>query len=192
MKLPVSLVLPLLIGAAQAASETAKVYIFQEPEYPTSSTAPTLTPEEARLVIAQRLGVSRYHGLSGVSDDALTYINTFGGPQSQLFTNDAQEGRSQLVLLIDNVTPGLAMRYEEVWAPIQPAFKILNPPSRTANLELVRDLHEQNPSIAGGRTCTIGQNINPFNEQCWPGRSKILHLKAVDVICFSPTVINLS
>lgn len=181
MRLPLSLVFSLLIGAAQAASETAKVYIFQEPELPISSTIPILTPEDARLVIAQRLGVSRYHSLSGVSNDALAHINAFGGPQSQLFINDNQGGRSQLVLLIDNVTLDLAIRYEKEWAPNQPAFKISNPPSRTANRKLVRDLYEQNPLVASRPICTVQENVNPFNEECWAGKFKILHFEAINV-----------
>jgi hypothetical protein len=186
MRLQVSLVLPIFIGAVQAASETAKVYIFQEPRYPTLSTIPTLTPEEARLVIAQRLGISRYHSLSGVSDDALTYINAFGGPHSPLFTiiNDWDK-RSQLVLMIDNVNPELAARYENEWASIQPAFKISSPPLRTANLKLVQDLHQQNPLIAPKLDCGFRENFNPFNEQCWPGRFKLLHLDPVSVSCLS-------
>lgn len=185
MRLPVAFVLPLLVGAAIAALETAKVYIFQEPEYPLSLTIPTLTPEEARLVVAQRLGVSRYHSLRGVSNDALAHINAFGGPHPRLFANDGQHVRSQLVVLIDNVTPELSLRYEKEWAPTQHAFKVSNPPSRRANLQLVQDLHEQNPLLAVHPSCTLQENANPFNEECWPGRFKILHFEAKPVSCLS-------
>ena len=175
MRLPLSLILPLLVGAVQAASDTAKVYIFQKPDYPTSSTIPTLTPEEARLVIAQRLAVSRYHSLRNASKDALTHIDAFGGRQTQLFANDGQDLRSQLVVVIDNATPEVAGRYQSEWAPIQPAFEISNPPSRTATQQLVRDLIEQNPSLDANYDCSITDNANPFNEVCWPGKSRILH-----------------
>jgi hypothetical protein len=185
MRLPVSLVLPLLVGAVQAASETAKVYIFQKPEYPTSSIIPTLTPEEARLVIAQRLGVSRYHSLRDVSKDALAHINAFGGPQTQLFANDGEHGRSQLVVMIDNASPEVAAQYQKEWAPIQPAFEISNAPSRTANQQLIRDLIDQNPSMEVNYDCTITENANPFNEACWPGNSRIMHLHAASVSCLA-------
>jgi hypothetical protein len=183
MRLPVSLVLPLLVGAVQSASDTAKVYIFQEPEYPTSLTIPTLTPEEARLVIAHRLGVSRYHSLRDVSKDALAHIDAFGGPQTQLFANDGQDLRSQLVVIIDNATPEVTGRYQSEWGPIQPAFDISNPPSRMANQQLVRDLIDQNPLLEANPDCSITDNANPFNAVCWPVKSRILHFHAALVSC---------
>lgn len=184
MRFPVGLVLPFLVGVVQAASETAKVYIFQESEYPTSSALPTLTPKEARLVIAQRLGVSRYHSLGDVSKDALSHINAFGGPQTQLFPNDGQYGRSQVVVMIDNATPEVAARYQKEWAPLRPAFEISYPPTRTANLQFIRDLHKQNPSMEVDHNCDDphGQG-NPVHEGCWDGRAKLFHFEALSVSC---------
>jgi hypothetical protein len=184
MKLPVSLVLPLLVGAVQAASETAKVYIFQESRYPTSSNTPTLIPEEARLVIAQRLGVSRYHSLGDVSNDALLHINAFGGPQTQLFPDDCPPGRPQVVVMIDNATPEVTARYRKEWPTVQPAFEISHPPSRTANLQFIGDLHKQNPSMEVDHSCDdpFGQR-NPFHEGCWEGRAKLFHFEALSVSC---------
>ena len=182
MRFPVSLVLPFLVGVVQAASETAKVYIFQESEYPTSSITPTLSPEEARIVIAQRLGVSRYHTLRDISKNALSHINAFGGPQSQLFSSDGQYGRSQVVVMIDNAIPEVTALFQKEWAPLRPAFEISSPPSRTANLQFIRDLHKQNPSMEVDHNCDNphGQG-NQFNKGCCGGSAKLFHFEALTV-----------
>lgn len=184
MRLPVSLVLPLLVGAVQAASETAKVYIFQKPEFPTSSNIPTLTPEEARLVIAQRLGSSQRHSLSDASDDALAHINAFGGPQKQLFSNDGQDERSQLLIVIDDATPEIAAQYQKAWAPIKPAFEI-STPSRTANEQLISNVIEEKPTEINPE-CRITNNDIPSNKRCWPGKSKIMQFHAASVSYLGP------
>jgi hypothetical protein len=186
MRLPASLVLPLLVAAGQAASEPAKVYILQKPEFPTSSTIPTLTPEEAKLVIAQRLGSSQLYSLSDASDDALAHINAFGGPQKRLFANDDQDERSQLLIVIENVTPEVAARYQKEWAPIKPAFEISTPPSKTANERLISDVSEEKPSMEFNPECRITRNDVPSNKRCWPGKSKTLQFNAGSVSYLGP------
>lgn len=186
MRLPVSLVLPLLVGAAQAASKSAKVYIFQKPGFGTSSTIPTLTQEEAKLVIAQRLGASQRHSLSGVSDDALAHINAFGGPQKQLFANDGQDVRSQLLIVIDNATSEAAARYQKECSLTKPAFEISTPLLTTATERLISDSIEENPFEEISPECRILYNNVPSNNRCWPEKSKIMQFHAASVSYLEP------
>jgi hypothetical protein len=175
MRFQISLVLTLLAGTIQATLETAKVYILQKPEFPTSSNIPTLTPEEAKLVIAQRLGFSQLHSLKEASDKALAHINTFGGPQKQLFANAGQDERSQLLIVIDDATPEVAARYQKEWAAIKPAFEISTPSSSMANEKLISDVEQIS------QECRITSNDVPSNKRCWPEKSKIMQFHAISV-----------
>ena len=138
MKLPTSLLLPLYVGAATAttAIADAKVYIFPDDGQSNGSNRPALSPEEARLVFAQRLGVSRYHSLDGAGDNTLSYINRFGGRQKALFEAVDDHKAAELVLFVEGVSAKNAGPLLEAWSSIQPAFTIYNPPSSSENLEL--------------------------------------------------------
>ena len=167
--------LPALLGAASAVSESASVYIFQGSESP-SSNPPTLTPEQARLVFAQRLGISQFHGLGDAKDSTLSYINQFGGRREEsLFEEDdaSQDQAAELVLILE----GVSKLHSEIWESLKPAFTISNPPSTPANTKLVLDLNKQ----AGEKEkCALEDAINPFEVKCWNGKSKVIHF---DLAC---------
>lgn len=161
--------LPALLGVASAASEPASVYILQASESP-SSNPPTLTPEQARLVIAQRLSISQYHGLGDVSDSTLSYINRFGGQYKASLFEDAasQDQATELVLVVEGVSKAQLKN----WESLRPAFTISNPPSPPANKKLVLDLNKQ----AGEKEdCALEDAINPYEVKCWNGKSKVIH-----------------
>jgi hypothetical protein len=170
MKLSTSLLVPAFIGAASAASN-ADVYIFQREESPITSN-PTLTPEQARLVLAQRLGSSQYHDLSSASETTLSYINSFGGAQEPLFGDVPEDKAVELVLIVEGVNEKNAGPLLDAWASIKPSFSISNPPSMKENKQLVEDLNRQS-----GQTgeCQLEDAINPFDVKCWDGKSKVIH-----------------
>lgn len=60
---------------------------------------PTVNPETARLIIAQRLGLSRFHSLEHADADTLHHINTYGGKRQILFGAD-NTGASRAHLLV--------------------------------------------------------------------------------------------
>ncbi|TVY32913.1 putative endoplasmic reticulum membrane protein [Lachnellula subtilissima] len=161
--------LPALLGAASAASEPASVYILQGSESP-SSNPPTLTPEQARLVLAQRLSISQYHGLGDVSDSTLSYINRFSGQQIESLFGAVppQELAAELVLVVE----GVSKTHLKTWESLKPAFTISDPPSPPANKKLVSDLNTQ----AGEKeNCALEDAINPYEIKCWNGKSKVIH-----------------
>lgn len=181
MKLSTSLLLPALVGAASAVTDHASVYIFQGEKWPKTSTpAPEiLSPEQARLVIAQRLGVSQYHSLKDASRETLKYINSFGRNQDSLFSDElVREKPAELVIVVEGVSSETAEPLLSRWESIMPAFLISNPPSSGANKKLVRDLHLQQfrKLGSGGPVCSFEDHINPLDERCWNDKAKLIHI----------------
>lgn len=175
MKLSAGLLLPALIGTASAAAAVsdAKVYLFQGQEWPSASNPPTLSPEEARLVFAQRLGVSQYHGIGDASESTLAHINTFGGLQKSIFQDSGRDKAAELVLLVQGVSSKTAEPLLSAWSSINPAFKISHAPSPKLNLRLMEDLQRQ---VGQVKDCFFEDTINPFNDKCWDGKSKAIFM----------------
>ena len=69
-----------------AASPEALVYTF--PDGGPQESPPSICPNDARLLLAHRLGVSEYHSIGDVGDSTLELLNTYGG-KSRLLSNDA-------------------------------------------------------------------------------------------------------
>jgi hypothetical protein len=182
MRLSTDLLLPALIGAASALD--ANVYILQGEDFAHPSSPPTLSSEEARLVFAQRLGVSEYHGLGEASESTLSYINKFGGPQETLFQSSAQYKAAELVLIVEGISSKTADELLKTWSPMKPAFTISNPPSTSSNSKLAKELQAQVGT--DGAECPIKDAINPFNEKCWSGKSKIMQIDFASKTVRSP------
>ncbi|KAH8648088.1 hypothetical protein BGZ60DRAFT_521221 [Tricladium varicosporioides] len=178
MRLSTSLLVPALIGAASATSP-ASVYIFEGNDQTNPSKAPTLSPEQARLVLAQRLGASQYHGLGDASDSTISYINQFGGKKESLFLDVEQDQTPELVLIVDGMNEATNEALKSAWAStktkISPAFYISSPPPLKANEKLISDLNQQ---LHQEQHCPIELAINPYENRCWTndGRSKVVHL----------------
>ena len=182
MKLTLRAILLALIGATSAApASDAIVYLFQGQEWASTPNPPTLSPEEARLVFAQRLGVSHYHGVGDVSQSTLLHINAFGGCQGSIFQNLGRDKVPELVLFVQGASARSAERFTSAWSSVKPAFAISDTPSSRANLRLIEDFHRQ---IGQGKACAIEQDINPFDQGCWNGKTSkaiFMDLKLVDV-----------
>lgn len=177
MRLSTSLLLPLYAGAATAITD-AKVYIFPDNGWSNAANPPALSPEETRLVFAQRLGVSQYHSLDGAADDTLSYINRFGGRQMGLFETVDDDKAAELVLFVEGASAKNAGPFLDAWSSIQPAFTISNPPSSSENLELVFQMDRQLGSTS--QDCPFEEAINPGNRRCWKGKSKIIQIDLAD------------
>lgn len=173
MRLSVGLLLPLFAGATSAVLD-AKVYMFQGDEWPNASDPPALSPEETRLVFAQRLGVSQFHSLDDASENTLSYINRFGRRQKQLFEAGGDDKPAELILFVEGTSAENAGPFLNAFSSMQPAFTISNPPSSSENLELVFNMDRQlGPDIP---ECTLEDDVNPSNQRCWKGKSKIIQI----------------
>lgn len=177
MKLSISLLLPGLLGVAHAAYEPAGVHILSSSMPKISKNTPGLTPEETRLVLAQRLGVSKYHSLHLASDKALSYINKFGGGQTQLFApGHAVYKPAQLVILAEGWTSDMDDVMLSSWKSFDPAFHMNSPPSESATKKFTRDLQAQISSGKHTESCSLEQAIDSFNSECWAYPNNVLYL----------------
>ncbi|KAK2627460.1 hypothetical protein QTJ16_003426 [Diplocarpon rosae] len=178
MKLSDSFLVSAFIGAASAiADANANVYIFDANGPLTTTSPPILTPEEARLIFAQRLGVSPYHAIGDVSETTLSYINKFGASPKSLFQGSEDDKAAELILIVEGFPSEAEEPLVSEWASLQPAFTILKPPSMSANERLVLDLQRQ--CGQGGKKCLLENAINPYDKECWNGKSSIIHFDLV-------------
>ena len=102
MRLATCLLLPGILESVSAASLPASFFSF---ENPTSTPNPqTVSPEAARLILARRLGLSRFHRLGGLDDGTLRQVNDLGGHQQRLLS-DTGHGRrpSSMVIVVEGV-----------------------------------------------------------------------------------------
>lgn len=182
MRMHTGLLLPLLAGAASAIPD-AKVYLFQDGEWSKTSNPPALSPEEARLVFAQRLRVSQYHSVADASEDALSYINQFGGYHNTVFEAGRDNEVAELVLFVEGASAKNAEPLAKAWSSVQPAFTITDPPCSSENLELVLNLDRQlGPAV---QDCPFEDDINPRNRQCWKAKSKVTQIDLVSEASWS-------
>ena len=174
-----SLAVSLFAAASVSAASEATVYLFTGgDERPTTSNPPTLSLEQARLVFAQRLGASQYHGLGDASESTLSYINKFGGRGKSLFQDSVEDKAAELVMIIEGVSTKTAKPLLDAWSSITPAFTISNPPSMKVNQKLGKDLLRQ---VSQDKVCSLEEAINPFESKCWNGKSNLIHVDLLKV-----------
>lgn len=66
------------------------------------ATRPSVSPETARLIVAQRLGLSRFHSVEHTNIEALGHINQFGGRPQKLFGgDDAATSKAHLLVWLE-------------------------------------------------------------------------------------------
>lgn len=102
MRLPHSLLISALCCTAQLAS-AVQVYTFDPesqslPRGDADSRSRTLTPSDARLVLAQRAGVEDYHLDALLSPGGIDAINEFG-LREEVFGEDNARRKSYVVLV---------------------------------------------------------------------------------------------
>ena len=91
------------ITQVYSASPEANVYLSDHSGRHDTK-PPSIYPSEARLLFAQRLGLSIYHSLGDASDSTLEFLNTFGSQQKQVFPEDYwQEEPSRLLVIVEGI-----------------------------------------------------------------------------------------
>ena len=102
MKLSGGVLFALLTSyAAATAAPSGHVFVFDPVrDHAAPTQAPSLSPEAARLILAQRLGVSQYHSIEDVeNEDLISHLNEYGGTQ-ELFADDRTQDRSYAHALV--------------------------------------------------------------------------------------------
>ncbi|KAF2234436.1 hypothetical protein EV356DRAFT_501646 [Viridothelium virens] len=136
------------ISFVAASSAVARVYLHDPDSVPEpTSKQPSLPADTARLIIAQRLGLSSFHALQEVDEEDLEYINRYAAPEQTLFVNPSSSRRPQAIVVVEegewpeDIDPSLISL---------PSFDISNPPSPSSNAALLQDLVEQASSAEYG------------------------------------------
>jgi hypothetical protein len=63
-----------------------------------------VTPETARLILAERLGLSRFHSIKNPSEEVVQQINAYRGKQQKLFGGEDPEAtQAQLLVWVEDV-----------------------------------------------------------------------------------------
>ena len=107
MKVYDSIIACSLISFA-AAAPSASVYTFDQHSWPSKSSSnaqSSLSFEDARLVLAQRLGLAGHYSLDGASDSTVKLLNEAGGSHPSLFSRDDNRLRRLLVVVDGADTP---------------------------------------------------------------------------------------
>ena len=100
MRAPANLLWVGLALKASLVSSQALIYTSEAHAPPSTGGPPSISPFTARLLLAQRLGLSQYHSLEDADDSALDVLNKYGGTQPQIFDNDEEPCETEKLLLI--------------------------------------------------------------------------------------------
>ncbi|KAK5651637.1 hypothetical protein OQA88_11812 [Cercophora sp. LCS_1] len=175
-----------LAGLVDASQQSADVFILQSTQ--SASQQPRLPKEVARHILLQRTSRSRYGSdLRDIpstidTETAVEYISAYGKAPSPLFAHTESKDASQLVVILEGVTPETASQLKSALGT--PSFTISDPPSAAANTRLMS--YFRNLGIASSSQCDIDAAINPFNTHCWTGSSSVVKYDASK----SPSIVS--
>ncbi|KAL8867275.1 MAG: hypothetical protein Q9174_005769, partial [Haloplaca sp. 1 TL-2023] len=142
MRLSASLSWAASLSALQAAASPAYVYVTGSTD---KATPQTLSPVNARLLLARRLGLSRYHSLGDADETTLKILNDYGGEQRTFFSEDHQgSGHKKSLVIVDDVDD-----LDTLVASIQskPVFTMPQSPQASDNQQFIKDLDKQAESL---------------------------------------------
>ncbi|KAL9126630.1 MAG: hypothetical protein Q9217_004350 [Psora testacea] len=129
-----------IAATVYAASNVAIVYLSNNEPSGSSSTPPSISPKTARLLLAQRLGLSQYHDLGDADDLTLEILNRHGGIRHKVFVpQDESSVKRQLLLVVE----GVEHPEDIIDGELSPAMTMSNPPPGSTTQQLVLDLLEQ-------------------------------------------------
>lgn len=155
MRLALGLSWAISLLVAQSVAYDAYIYIPNASERPSPQ---SLSPEATRLLLARRLGLSRYHSLEGADEVTLRTLNDFGGKQEALLSVDEQSlGPQRNLVVVEDVenldgrilrmstTPSVLIIISDLLdrQTSKPVFTIANIPDSPQTLQLVKDFFEQ-------------------------------------------------
>ncbi|KAL8645879.1 MAG: hypothetical protein Q9210_006467 [Variospora velana] len=137
---------------AKTLATDANIYVSG---FPPGASSQTVSPSTTRLLLAQRLGLSRFHSLEGADETTLSILNDFGGEQKALLSADKRSmlGQRRHLIVIEGV------RNAEDIVPSNThkvAFKLSDPPHFYHTSQLVKDFFRQaqDTSVDGQLPCS--------------------------------------
>ena len=102
MRTNAALFLAGIAGLSPSNAFEAPVYTFDPISLPSTAShkLSSITPEGARLLLAHRLGLSKYHDLTDADEDTLDLINSLSSNQGLLFQGDEREDEVPKLLVV--------------------------------------------------------------------------------------------
>ena len=92
---------------ASTVAGEALVYTSESWSRQTPADPPSISPSTARLLFAQRLGLSQYHSLQATDESTLEILNVHGGNQQQIFTQEERSRDAEkLLAIVEGVDEG--------------------------------------------------------------------------------------
>jgi len=129
---------------AAAAAANGHVFTFDGTATRAAPASSPIDPETARLILAQRLGLSRFHSVKDADAAAIKSINTYGGRHQKLFGEDADTSRARLLMWVDDASEDLAEELRDISTA---SFDISSPPPSADNDRLINDFAVQAESL---------------------------------------------
>ena len=96
-------------AALEAYTVVGKALIYTSESWSRQAAVepPSISPHTARLLLAQRLGLSHYHSLQDADELTLEILNAYGGEQQTIFTREETiQGAEKLLLIVEGVDEG--------------------------------------------------------------------------------------
>ncbi|KAJ4372219.1 hypothetical protein N0V83_003993 [Neocucurbitaria cava] len=113
-----------------------------------SAARPTVSPETARLILAQRLGLSRFHSIEHADTETIRHINAYGGRQQKLFgAEDSDRTRAHVLMWIEDTVQDEATVIINDGSDRSQDFAISHPPPASDNDRLIQDFISQAQSL---------------------------------------------
>ena len=99
-------ILSLLYCAASAtsSSDVGRVYVWDSTTKSADKQLPSsVNPETARLIFAQRLGLSQFHNLKNANEEVIQQLNQYGGTPQQLFGGARERNNAHAIIIVEGV-----------------------------------------------------------------------------------------
>lgn len=90
-------------AVAQVYSASPEAHVYLSGKDQVHHISPSISPRDARLLFAQRLGVSSFHSLGDVSESTLEVISRYSGSQQPLFHEEQWQSPSKLLVIAEGV-----------------------------------------------------------------------------------------
>jgi hypothetical protein len=99
-----SSLLSLLCAAWTAQSSSLGHVLYFDPESKPHESSDSIQPSTARLILAERLGLSSFYSLANSDSDAIRQIDSYGRSQKHLFEHaQVSDSQSRVLLLVEGV-----------------------------------------------------------------------------------------
>ncbi|KAF2831386.1 hypothetical protein CC86DRAFT_342169 [Ophiobolus disseminans] len=124
-------------------------FFFSSLSCTATAARPSVSPNTARLIVAQRLGLSRFHSIEHPDAESIRHINAYGGRQPKLFgAKHSDRSRAHLLIWREDglASEGATVIISDGEGRVQD-FEISSAPSPADNARLINDFITQAESL---------------------------------------------